>query len=108
MARRKARREDIGFNWIDAELKAFPELDEGFNIDLLGLETDFTELDSLLKFDDVPGLSLDFDNPAEQPASALAGIKGDAKTGKTARRDAKRALNRHKGRRPGANDNATT
>lgn len=112
MARRKATNEDSGLDWLDAELKALPDLDEGLDFDLPDLDLDFTELDKLLKFDEVQGLSLNLSDPAEQPASALAKkhtadaikalatIKSDTTTGKTARRDAKRALNRHTRHKP--------
>jgi hypothetical protein len=59
---KSARRKGVNPDWLDAELKALPDLDIGFDLDLPGLDFDPAELDALLGLgDELPDLGLGFD-----------------------------------------------
>ena len=59
---KSTKRKEVIPDWLDAELKALPDLDEGLDLDLPGLDIDFSELDDALGLGgDLPGLDFGLD-----------------------------------------------
>ena len=59
---KSAKRKEVTPDWLVDELKALPDLDEGFDIDLPGFDFDLAGLDEVIGIgNDLPGLDLGFD-----------------------------------------------